>query len=83
MLILVLGALAVVFAAALLVLPGIRVLQGTLSPRRAVGLWIAGAGFALLAAAALVVDRDARPAVVVAGVVTAVVGNIVQRRNTR
>jgi hypothetical protein len=45
-----------------------------------VGLWISGLGFALLAAAALVLSDEAARAAILAGVVAAVVGNVVQRR---
>jgi hypothetical protein len=43
-------------------------------------LWVSGAGFALLAAAALVLGGSAANGAVLGGVVLAVVGNIVQRR---
>ena len=75
-----LGALAALFALALLALPAWRVLQGRLSVRHATGLWIAGPGFAVLAAAALATEGTGP---VLLGVALAVLGNIVQRRNTR
>jgi hypothetical protein len=79
----VLGGLAALFAVALIALPGLRVVQGTLQPRQAAGLWLAGAGFGLLAAAALWRDASGSPAAILAGVTLAVAGNIVQRRATR
>jgi hypothetical protein len=79
----VLGALAGLFALVLVVLPALRVASGRLPVRQAAGLWIAAAGFALLAAAAFVVAEDAVPGVMLAGVVLAVAGNLVQRRVTR
>jgi drug/metabolite transporter (DMT)-like permease len=78
-----LGALAAVFAVALLVLPTLRVLQGRLSPDHALGLWIAGAGFLLLSLAALVLSGDAALIAALAGVAAAVAGNVLQRRTTR
>jgi hypothetical protein len=77
------GALAGAFALALLLLPAVRVAQGRLSLRQAGGLWIAGAGFALLAAAAFLVPPDRTGTAIVIGVSLAVAGNILQRRNTR
>lgn len=77
-----LGAFAALFALALLALPAWRVLQRRLPVHHAVGLWIAGAGFATLAAAALVVEEQTTPALIL-GVALTVTGNIVQRRNTR
>lgn len=78
----VMGVAAALFASALVVLPTVRVLQGRLPARQAMGLWIAAVGFALLASAALLLDRDTAPAAVVAGVITTVIGNFVQRRNS-
>jgi drug/metabolite transporter (DMT)-like permease len=78
-----LAALAGLFALALLTLPTWRVLQGRLPVRQALGLWISGLGFALLAAAGLLLEDGAARAAVMAGVLAAVAGNIVQRRNTR
>jgi hypothetical protein len=79
----VLGALAGLFALALLALPTVRVAQGALLPRRAIGLWLAGAGFALLSAAAFLLSGPAAHGAVVGGVAFAVIGNIVQRRAVR
>lgn len=77
-----LGVLAGLFALALLLLPAWRILQGRLPVRQAQGLWIAGAGFALLAAAALLPNTDTT-ALILPGVALTVAGNIVQRRNSR
>jgi hypothetical protein len=79
----ILGGLAAAFALLLLVLPAARVAQGQLTITQAMGLWIAGAGFALLAMAALVLDGDAAGPAILIGVTATVVGNIVQRRATR
>jgi hypothetical protein len=79
----VLGAIAAVFAVLLLVLPTVRVAQGALEARAAAGLWIAGAGFLLLALAACVLHGDAALYATLAGVAAAVAGNIVQRRVRR
>lgn len=79
----VLGVLAAIFAVLLIALPAVRVAQGRLPVRQAVGLWISGAGFLLLALAALVLRGDAVPRALFAGVIAAVAGNIVQRRTTR
>jgi hypothetical protein len=78
-----LGTMAAVFAASLLVLPTLRVLQGRLAPADAAGLWIAGAGFLLLALAALVLSGDAALVAALVGVAAAVAGNVLQRRRTR
>jgi hypothetical protein len=75
-----LGTIAALFALMLLALPTIRVAQGHLAPRDALGLWIAGAGFLLLALAALVLTGDAALIATLAGIAAAVAGNIVQRR---
>ncbi len=79
----IMGGLAALFALMLIVLPTLRVARGYLPVRGAAGLWISGAGFALLAAAALVLDGDAASPAILVGVTLAVVGNIVQRRATR
>jgi uncharacterized membrane protein YbhN (UPF0104 family) len=79
----VMGVAAGLFALTLVALPTIRVAQGRLPPRSALGLWISGLGFALLAAAALVLEGDAARGAMLGGVVAAVVGNIVQRRTAR
>lgn len=78
----VLGILAAVFAALLLVFPAVRVAQGRLPVRRAAGLWISGAGFLLLASAALVLRGEAVGRALLAGIAATVIGNIVQRRAT-
>jgi hypothetical protein len=78
-----LGALAGVFAVALLVLPAVRVGQGALPVRNVVGLWVSGVGFGLLAAAALVLSGPAANAAILPGVAMAVAGNIIQRRVAR
>jgi hypothetical protein len=77
----ILGSIAAMFAFLLLVLPTLRVVQGRLAPRAALGLWIAGAGFLLLALAAFVLAGDTALAATLAGVALAVTGNIVQRRS--
>jgi hypothetical protein len=48
-----------------------------------VGLWIAGAGFLLLALAALALSGDAALIAALLGVAATVAGNMIQRRNTR
>jgi hypothetical protein len=78
-----LGGIAAVFALLLLMLPAVRVAQGRLSVRNALGLWISGAGFLLLAVAALVLAGDAAMIATLVGVAAAVAGNIVQRRAVR
>jgi hypothetical protein len=78
-----LGGMAAVFALVLLVMPTMRVAQGRLQPDQALGLWISGAGFLLLALAALVLAGDAAMIATLVGVAAAVAGNIVQRRATR
>jgi hypothetical protein len=78
-----LGAMAALFALVLLLLPTMRVAQGRLQPEQALGLWISGAGFLLLALAALVLSGDVAMMATLVGVVAAVAGNIVQRRATR
>jgi hypothetical protein len=79
----ILGTIAAAFAVMLLVLPTVRVLQGGLAPRMATGLWISGAGFLLLAAAALVLDGEDAASVTLIGIGLAVAGNIIQRRRTK
>jgi hypothetical protein len=78
-----LGALAAIFALLLLVLPTIRVAQGRLHAHHALGLWIAGAGFLLLALAALVLSGATARNATLVGVAATVIGNIVQRRAVR
>jgi hypothetical protein len=78
-----LGALAAIFALLLLVLPSIRVAQGRLHAHHALGLWIAGAGFLLLALAALVLSGAMARNATLVGVAATVIGNIVQRRAVR
>jgi hypothetical protein len=79
----ILGAIAAIFALMLLVLPTVRVAQGVLTVRAALGLWVSGAGFLLLALAAFVLAGDAALIATLAGVAAAVAGNIVQRRMTQ
>jgi hypothetical protein len=79
----VMGAGAALFAIALVALPTLRVAQGRLPARSAVGLWVSGLGFALLAAAALVLEGDASRGAILGGVVAAVAGNLIQRRTAR
>lgn len=74
----VLGALAGLFAAMLLGLPLWRFGQGRLSFRDAVGLWIAGAGFAILATAAFTGEPAVAQQMVMVGVVLAAAGSVVQ-----
>ena len=77
----ILGALALLFAVLLIILPGIRVAQGHLPPRRAIGLWISGAGFSFLAAAALALEGGGEvESAIFIGVVLAFVGSLVQGR---
>lgn len=77
----ILSALAGLFAGLLLVLPTVRVAQGKLAPRQALGLWISGAGFLLLALAGLVLRPAEGRTAILLGVTAAVIGNIIQRRN--
>jgi len=79
----ILGTIAGIFAFMLLVLPTVRVLQGALEPRMATGLWLSGAGFLLLALAALVLEGDDAATLTLVGIGLAVAGNIVQRRRTK
>jgi hypothetical protein len=79
----VLGGVAAFFALALLVLPAARVAQGAIPLRNALGLWVSAVGFGLLAAAALLLSGPAANRAVLAGVVVAVVGSVIQRRSTR
>jgi hypothetical protein len=78
-----LAALAGLFAAMLLVFPTIRVAQGRLAARKAVGLWVSGVGFLLLALAGLVLRPAEGRTAILLGVTLAVVGNIIQRRTAR
>jgi hypothetical protein len=78
-----LGGIAAVFALLLLMLPAVRVAQGRLAARNALGLWISGTGFLLLAVAALVLAGDAAMIAALVGVAAAVAGNIVQRKAVR
>jgi hypothetical protein len=74
-----LGAAALVFGVLLLVLPGLRIQQRRLTIDDVAGLLIAGVGFLLLAAAALLArDVQAQQAIVM-GVFMIVAGNIWQR----
>jgi hypothetical protein len=77
----ILGSIAAIFALLLLGLPTLRVAQGRLTPRAALGLWISGAGFLLLALAAFVLAGDVALSATLAGVALAVTGNVVQRRS--
>lgn len=72
------GVLSGVFALLLLGAPLARVAQQRLSLRRAVGLWISGAGFAFLSAAALVLEGGRAQNAVVLGVVVTGAGAVVQ-----
>jgi multidrug transporter EmrE-like cation transporter len=78
-----LGTIAALFAALLLVLPALRVAQQRLALRHAVGLWISGAGFLMLALAALVLRGGTIRIALLTGIVLAVAGNIMQRHLTR
>jgi len=75
-----LGVIAALFAAALIVLPGVRISQGRLTARRAAGLWISGFGFLLLALAAFGVGGARTRAFLLLGIVATVFGNMAQRR---
>lgn len=79
----ILGSIAAVFAALLLVLPTVRVAQGRLPAHMATGLWLSGSGFLLMAVAALVLEGEAASSATLLGVGLAVGGNILQRRRTR
>ena len=74
-----LGGLAAVFAVMLLGLPLWRFSQGRLPFSRAVGFWIAGSGFGVLAAAAVAGLSQAGQQMVVIGVVLAAAGSVVQQ----
>lgn len=78
-----LGALPLVLALALAMLPTWRVVQGRLTPARALGLWISAAGFGLLALGAFALDGADLQAALWSGVVLLAVGNLVQRRMMR
>ncbi len=75
----VLGLVAGVFAVMLLGLPLWRFAQGRLAFSDAVGFWIAGSGFAVLAAAAFTGQAAAAQQMVVIGVVLAAAGSVVQK----
>lgn len=79
----ILGVLAGAFGGVLLVMPAARVGQGHLELKRAVGLWISGLGFVLLAWAAFMPTGPAVQGVLVAGVLLAITGNIIQRYISR
>ncbi|HSJ23823.1 MAG TPA: hypothetical protein VK929_03995 [Longimicrobiales bacterium] len=79
----ILGVVAGVFALLLLVLPTLRVMQGRLSPHMALGLWVSGAGFLLLALAALVLSGDDARTATLLGVAAAVAGNVIQRKRSQ
>lgn len=76
---LILGAMAGLFAAMLLGLPLWRFTQGRMGFRDAVGFWIAGAGFAILATAAFTGEPAVAQQMVMVGVVLAAAGSVVQR----
>jgi len=76
---LVAGGFAAVLGFLLLTLPTLRVLQGTLPAGKAVGLWISGVGFGLLAGAAFLLTGPSSANAILLGVVLAVLGNVVQR----
>lgn len=75
----ILGGLAGVFAVLLLGLPLWRFSQGRLPFVDAVGFWIAGAGFAVLAVAAVTGESDVAQQLVMVGVVLAAAGSVVQQ----
>jgi len=76
---LILGGLAGVFALMLLGLPLWRFSQGRLPFPNALGFWIAGSGFAVLAAAAFTGESAVAQQMVMVGVVLAAAGSVVQR----
>ncbi|MEX2528622.1 MAG: hypothetical protein WEA09_13400 [Gemmatimonadota bacterium] len=75
-----LGGLAALFGVVLLVFPSVRVSQGRLTARGAVGLWLAGTGFLLIALAALVLSGSLANGAVLIGAALAILGNLLQRR---
>lgn len=75
---LVLGGLAGVFAVMLLGLPLWRFVQGRLGFSDAVGFWIAGSGFAVLAAAAFTGTSSVAQQLVMVGTILAAAGSVVQ-----
>lgn len=79
-LLIILGGLAALFGLVLLVFPTIRVSQGRLTARGAVGLWLAGTGFLLIAMAALVLSGSVANGAVLIGAALTILGNLVQRR---
>lgn len=76
----ILGSLAAVFGLVLLVFPSVRVSQGRLTARGAVGLWLAGTGFLLIALAALVLSGSLANGAVLIGAALTILGNLMQRR---
>jgi hypothetical protein len=78
-----LGILPLALALALITLPLWRIAQGRLTPRAALGLWISGAGFGLLALAAFALEGVDLRTALWSGIVLLAVGNLVQRRITR
>lgn len=76
----VLGTGAALFGVTLLVLPLLRIAQGRLAFNEATGLFMAGIGFIVLAAAALLFAGPDAQRAVVSGVVLIVAGNLLQRR---
>jgi hypothetical protein len=77
---LLLGALAALFGGMLIVLPALRITQGRLATDDVAGLLMAGVGFLILAAAALLASGVEAQRAVVMGVFIIVAGNIWQRR---
>jgi uncharacterized PurR-regulated membrane protein YhhQ (DUF165 family) len=78
-----LGTLAAFFGILLLALPLLRIAQGRLGFNDAAGLFMAGLGFIVLAAAALLFTGAEAQRAVVSGVLLVVAGNIFQRRVSR
>lgn len=75
----ILGGMAGIFAVLLLGLPLWRFSQGRLAFRDAVGFWIAGSGFGVLAVAAFTGETAVAQQMVMVGVVLAASGSVVQR----
>lgn len=75
----VLGGMAGIFAVMLLGLPLWRFTQGRMAFSAALGFWIAGAGFAVLAAAAFSGEPAVAQQMVMVGVVLAAAGSVVRR----
>jgi hypothetical protein len=77
------GTAAALFGVLLLALPLWRIAQGRLGFNDAAGLFMAGLGFIVLAAAALLFAGEDAQRAVVSGAVLVVAGNIFQRRAAR